>query len=80
MSILPSFGTYSKFVNGAIGLAVGAGLSFAASKGLATCSVAADGSQACNIFGFSDSQITGAIMSIFALLFVHQSPPNTPPS
>ena len=80
MSILPSFGNYSKFVNGAIGLAVGAGLSYAASKGLATCSAAADGSQACTIFGFTDAQITAAIMSIITLVFVHQSPPNTPPS
>ncbi len=78
MSLLPSFGNYSKFVNAGIGLAVGAGFAFAASKGLATCSAAADGSQACSILGFSDTQVTGAIMSVFAMLFVHQSPPNTP--
>lgn len=74
--MLPSFGNYSKFFNAAIGLAIGALITWAASAGFAVCTAAADGTQACTILGFSEAQITGAVMSLAALLFVHQSPPN----
>lgn len=74
--MLPSFGNYSKFFNTAIGLGVGALITWAASAGFATCVAAADGTQSCSILGFGEAQITGAVMSLVALLFVHQSPPN----
>lgn len=76
---LPSFGIYSKLVNGAIGLAVGAALSYAATKGLGTCVPTADGlDQACTVAGFSQADVTSAIVSLIGLLFIHQSPPNVP--
>lgn len=75
MALLPSFGNYSKFFNGAIGLLVGAGVTWAVSKGFGVCDV--DGAN-CTVVGLSEAEITGIIMSLFGLLFVHQSPPNTP--
>lgn len=75
MALLPSFGNYSKFFNGAIGLAVGAGVTWAVSKGLGVCDAAGAN---CTVFGMSETQITGIIMSAFGLLFVQQSPPNVP--
>lgn len=71
--MLPSFGNYSKFINGAIGLAVGAAVTYAVSKGLGQCDAAGAN---CTVLGFGESQITAAIMSVIGLLFVYQSPPN----
>lgn len=84
MALLPSFGNYSKLVNGMIGAAVGMGAAYLVSivPGIGEC-VAAPlpddaAHQACTILGISDTKISEAVITLVTLLFVHQSPPNEP--
>lgn len=68
---------YSKLLGSIVGSVVAMVFVYLASKGLATCSVAADGSQACSIFGFTDVQITAVAGAAVSALFVWAFPKNT---
>jgi len=86
MALLPSFGNYSKVINGAIGAVVGVLVSIGVSAlihnvpSLGTCVVAAlpddPTHQVCTLLGFTDAKISEALVAMITLLFVHQSPPN----
>jgi hypothetical protein len=73
-------GAYSKLIGSLVGSIVAVILAYLAVKGLATCTPGPDGTQACAIWGFSDSQITGAIVSVISAVFVYAFPRNVPPS
>jgi len=62
-------GNYSKLIGSIVGSLVGMLLAYLAVKGLATCTPGPDGTQACSLWGISDSQITaGAVSAVTALL------------
>ena len=73
-------GTYSKLIGSLVGSIVAFALAWLAVKGLAVCTAGPDGTQACAIWGISDSQITGAITAIISAGFVFSFPKNSPPS
>lgn len=73
-------GSYSKIIGSLVGSIVAFILTWLAVKGLATCTPGPDGTQACVIFGISDSQITGAIVAIISAVFVYAFPKNSPPA
>lgn len=73
-------GPYSKLIGSLVGSIVAFVLAYLAVKGLATCTAGPDGTQACAIWGFSDSQITGGIVSLISAVFVYFAPKNVPPS
>lgn len=73
-------GTYSKLIGSLVGSIVAFVLAYLAVKGLATCTPGPDGTQACVIWGISDSQITGGIVSLISAVFVYFAPRNNPPS
>lgn len=73
-------GTYSKLIASVIGSLVAALLAYLATKGLGTCAVGPDGTQACSVLGFSSAQITGTIVTLISAAFVYFAPKNTPPS
>lgn len=73
-------GTYSKLIGSLVGSLVAFFLAWLAVKGFATCTLGPDGTQACAIWGISDSQITGAIVALISSVFVFAFPKNSPPS
>jgi hypothetical protein len=73
-------GTYSKLIGSLAGSLVAIVLAWLAVKGLAVCTPGPDGTQACAIWGISDSQITGVVVSIISAAFVYAFPKNQPPS
>ncbi len=73
-------GTYSKLIGSLAGSIVAFVLAYLAVKGIATCTPGPDGTQACAIWGISDSQITGAITAVISAVFVFAFPKNAPPS
>lgn len=69
---------YSKLIAGLAGNIVGFFVVYAATRGLATCTVF-NNPDTCTIFGFSTVQVTGFVMTGLNGLFVHYAPKNTPP-
>lgn len=47
---------------------------------IATCGMGPDGTSACTVMGFTQAQITAALMSIISTYFVYQGPANDPPN
>jgi hypothetical protein len=72
------FGNYSKLIGSIAGSLVGMLLAWLAMKGLATCTAGADGTQSCAVWGISDSQITGFIVSAVGAVLVWAFPKNNP--
>lgn len=66
---------YSKSIAAVVGAIVSMALIWMASTGLAECAVV-DGAEVCSIFGFSQSQITGALTGLVTTAFVYFAPPN----
>jgi hypothetical protein len=73
-------GAYSKLIGSLVGSIVAVVLAYLAVKGLATCTAGPDGTQACAIWGISDSQITGGIVAVISAAFVYLFPKNVPPA
>lgn len=69
---------YMKLIGSITGSIVAMVLVYLGSKGIATCVPAADGSEACTIFGIADTQITGVAVAAISALFVALFPKNTP--
>lgn len=78
---LPSYGDsrYAKLYNAALGFVVSLVLTWLLSKGLGNCVSAPGGGQVCTYGGYSETMINQFLQGLLTLLFVHQSPPNTPP-
>ncbi len=66
-------GNYSKLFGAMIGNIIGIALSYAATKGFGECT--ADG---CTVLGFSEFQITSAVLSLFNMAVMYQFPANKP--
>lgn len=69
-------GNYSKLIGGIVGSLVGMLFAYLAVKGLATCVPGPDGTQACSLWGISDSQITAGVVALVANLLVWAFPKN----
>ena len=68
---------YYKFIGAIAGNLVGILVVYLATKGLAVCTVIGP-DQSCTVFGFSETQITAAVMMVLNSAFVHFFPANTP--
>lgn len=68
---------YSKLIASVIGSVVAMVLVYLAGKGIATCTAAPDGTQACTIFGIADTQVTAAAVALISAVFVWLGPKNT---
>lgn len=73
-------GEYSKLIGALVGNVVAIVLVYLAAQGIATCSAGPDGTTACAIWGFSQAQITAAVVSAVNMAFVYAFPPNRPPA
>jgi len=72
------FGNYSKLIAAVLGNVIAILLVYLGTKGVAECTVAADGTQACSLFGISTAQITGAAVAALNTIFVYAFPANKP--
>jgi hypothetical protein len=76
---MPSWmSNYSKLIGGLVGNVIAIIVVYAATRGLATCTVF-NNADTCTIAGFSTSQITGFAMMVLNAVFIHWAPANTPP-
>lgn len=73
-------GNYSKLIGAIVGNVVAIVLVYLAAQGLATCTAGPDGTTACAIYGFSQAQITAAVIAVVNTVFVYAFPPNRPPA
>jgi len=71
-------GNYSKLIGAIVGSLVGMLFTWLAIKGLAVCTPGPDGTQACSVWGISDSQITAGAVSLVTWLLVWAFPKNQP--
>lgn len=69
-------GNYSKLIAAILGNLIAILLVYLGTKGVAECSVAADGTQACTVFGFTTAQITAAALAVVNTAFVYFFPAN----
>lgn len=74
-------GRYSKLIGALVGNLVAVLLAFVATRwtGVAECTVV-DEVQTCTAFGFSQTQITAALMTAVNAAFVYFFPANKPPA
>jgi hypothetical protein len=76
------FGRYSKLVGAVVGNVIAIALAWLAVQfpSIAQCSIGPDGTDACTIIGFTQAQITAALMLLINSYFVYQFPANKPPA
>lgn len=75
-------GRYSKVIAAFAGNVIAIALAWLAVQfpAIAQCGIGADGLEFCSIAGFTQAQITGALMLLINTYFVYQSPANDPPA
>lgn len=75
-------GRYSKLIGGLVGNIVAITLAWLSTHfpGVAECTIGPEGTDACTVFGFTQAQITAALMTAFNLIFVYVFPANKPPA
>ena len=75
-------GRYSKLIGAVAGNIVAIALAWLAVQfpAIATCTIGPDGTDACTVAGFTQAQITGALMMAINSYFVYRFPPNKPPA
>lgn len=75
------FGRYSKLVGALLGNAIAILLAYIAVQfpSISECRMI-ETTEVCTVLGFSQAQITGALMAIFNSYFVYQFPANKPPA
>jgi hypothetical protein len=75
-------GRYSKLIGAMIGNVVAIALAWFAVQfpGIAECSIGPEGTDACTILGFTQAQITAALMTLFNMVLVYAFPANKPPA
>lgn len=75
-------GRYNKLFGTIVGGVVAYAIAWVALQfpSIATCTVGPDGTEACAILGFSDTDITAALMLLLASFGTFQAPPNKPPA
>lgn len=73
-------GRYSKLVGALVGNVTAIALAWFAVQfpGIAECSIGPEGTDACTIMGFTQAQITGALMTAFNMSLVYAFPANRP--
>ena len=76
------FGRYSKLIGAIVGNIVAIFLAWAAVQfpSIAECRMGPDMTDACTIAGFTQAQITAALMALFNSVFVYAFPANKPPA
>lgn len=76
------FGRYSKLAGALIGNVVAIALAWMAVQfpSIAECTVGPEGTDACTVLGFTQAQITAALMTLFNMWFVYAFPANKPPA
>lgn len=70
-------GRYNKLIAAIIGNLVGVALVYFASLGYSTCTVV-EGVEMCSMFGYSQAEITTAVLFIVNTLAVYIAPKNSP--
>lgn len=75
---MPNLNYYSKLIGGVVGNAVAIFLGWLAMQfpSIASCTIGPEGTEACAILGFSQVQITSALMLVINALFVYHFPAN----
>lgn len=75
-------GRYSKLIGSFTGSAVAIILAWMAVQfpSIAQCTVGPDGTDACVVLGFTQVQITAALMAVLNMVFVYSFPANRPPA
>ncbi len=75
-------GRYSKLIGALIGNVVAIALAWLAMQfpSIAQCTVGPEGTDACTVMGFTQAQITAALMTAFNMLLVYWFPANRPPA
>ncbi len=75
-------GRYSKLIGAVLGNVVAILLAWLATQSWsgATCTIGPDGTDACVLFGFTQAQITAALMTAVNAIFVYAFPANKPPA
>lgn len=75
-------GRYSKLIGALIGNVVAIGLAWLALQfpSIAQCTVGPEGTDACTVMGFTQAQITAALMTAFNMALVYWFPANRPPA
>ena len=75
-------GRYSKLIGGLAGNVVAIALAWLAVQfpDVAECTIGPDGTDACTVLGWTQAQITAALMTGFNMLFVYAFPANRPPA
>lgn len=76
-----NLGPYSKLIGAIVGNLVAIFLAWLAVQfpSIAECRLI-ETTEVCTVLGFSQAQITGALMMIFNSVFVYQFPANRPPA
>ena len=69
------FGNYAKLVGAIAGNLVGILIVWLATQGLAECT-AIDIVETCSVLGFTQPQVTAAVLAAFNTAFVYFFPPN----
>lgn len=75
-------GRYSKLIAAIVGNVVAIALAWMAVQfpAIAECSIGPEGTDACTVAGFTQAQITAALMMLVNSAFVYWFPPNKPPA
>lgn len=75
-------GRYSKLIGAIVGNIVAFALAWLAVQfpGIAECSIGPDGTDACTVAGFSQAQITAALVLLVNSYTVYAFPANKPPA
>jgi hypothetical protein len=75
-------GRYSKLIGAIVGNVIAIALAWMAVQfpSIAQCTVGPDGTDACTVLGFTQAQITGALMLLVNSFFVYAFPANKPPA
>lgn len=75
-------GPYSKLIGALVGNVVAIAVAWLAVQfpAMAECTIGPDGTDACTVLGFTQAQITAALMTAFNMIFVYSFPANRPPA
>ena len=75
-------GRYSKLIGALAGNVVAIALAWMAVQfpSIAECTIGPEGTDACTVMGFTQAQITAALMTAFNMLLVYAFPANRPPA
>lgn len=75
-------GRYSKLIGALVGNVVAIAIAWMAVQfpSVADCTIGPDGTDACTVLGWTQAQVTAALMTAFNMVFVYAFPANRPPA